>query len=298
MAHDPLVIEAVNRRAAATGRRAAELQRHLAVHRFNTVQALAGQLAARTPVAATGKWLDAARKSLQMCERQLAAGDATPAAINAQRATRSLRLIERAYWDATVQGLASPVTSPAAVDFNTLAYHWRLIDRLRTASFGPNRLYGGDFEDIGAMQQAGWRYIQQAPPTVRTAVDLVPTAAHGGRLGLRLNVEAADPKKPPVAIEQPPVLFVSPAVQVDAGQIVCVHGWVRVPKEIAGSADGLMVVDSLSGESLADRIGKTPDWRRFALYRAAPRSGAMYVTFALSGLGEVWLDDVEIQVLQ
>ena len=63
-------------------------------------------------------------------------------------------------------------------------------------------------------------------------------------------------------------------------------------------ADGLMVVDSLSGESLADRIGRTPDWRQFALYRAAPRSGALYVTFALSGLGEAWLDDVEIQVLQ
>lgn len=298
VAHDPLVIEAVNRRAATKGRRAAELQRHLAVHQLNTVQAIAGQLAARTPVAAAGSWFDAARKSLQLCDTQLASGDAANAALNAQRAARSLRLIERAYWDATVRGLASPVTSPAAVSFETLVNHWRLIDRLRATPIGPNRLYGGDFEDIGVMQQAGWRFIQQAAPTVRTAVDLVPEAAHSGRLGLRLGVAAADPQKPPAAIEQPPVLFVSPAVQVEAGQLVCIHGWVRVPKAITGSADGLMVVDSLSGESLADRIGRTPGWRQFALYRAAPRSGVMYVTFALSGLGEAWLDDVEIQVLQ
>ncbi len=86
-------------------------------------------------------------------------------------------------------------------------------------------------------------------------------------------------------------------MQVEAGQIVCIHGWVQVPAAITGSTDGLLVVDSLSGECLADRIGQTKGWRQFALYRVAPRSGPMCVTFALSGMGEAWLDDVEIQVI-
>jgi hypothetical protein len=59
-----------------------------------------------------------------------------------------------------------------------------------------------------------------------------------------------------------------------------------------------MVFDSFSGETLADRIGQTADWREFALYRAATQSGPMNVTFALSGLGEAWIDDVAIQVLE
>ena len=59
-----------------------------------------------------------------------------------------------------------------------------------------------------------------------------------------------------------------------------------------------MVVDSFAGEALADRIGQTNGWRQFALYRVAPQSGPMCVTFALSGLGEAWLDDVAIQVVE
>ena len=149
LAHDPLIIDAVNRRAAQIGRRAAELQRNLAVHKLITVQAIAGRLAPRTPIRALAAWFDSAQKSLQQCDAQLASGDAAGAALSAQRAARPLRLIERAYWDAAVHGLASPVTSPAAVSFDTLPSHWRLMDRLRATPLGPNRLEAGDFEDIG-----------------------------------------------------------------------------------------------------------------------------------------------------
>jgi hypothetical protein len=293
LAHDPLIVDAVNRRAAQIGRRAAELQRNLAVHKLNTVQAIAGQLASRTPIRGSARLFDKSREFLQLCDGQLASGDAAGAALNAQRATRPLRMIERAYWDAAVKELASPVTSPAAVSFDTLPCHWRLIDRLRARPLGPNRLEGGDFEDVGTMYRAGWRYILHAAPAVQAAVE----AAHSGRRGLRLAIAPLDPKNPPAVIESPPILFVSPAVQVEAGQIVYIHGWVQVPAPITGSTDGLLVVDSLSGECLADRIGPTKGWRQFALYRVAPRSGPMCVTFALSGMGEAWLDDVEIQVI-
>ena len=84
---------------------------------------------------------------------------------------------------------------------------------------------------------------------------------------------------------------------VEAGQIVCIHGWVNVPSPITGSVDGLMIFDSLGGEALADRVGRTAGWKEFALYRIAPQSAAMNVTFALTGLGEVWIDDVAVHVL-
>ena len=119
-----------------------------------------------------------------------------------------------------------------------------------------------------------------------------------GAVGLRLAVVAVDPKNPPAVVETPPVLFTSPSVQVEAGQIVCIYGWVQVPAPITGSADGLLIVDSLAGEALADRIGQTDGWRQFALYRVAPQSGPMCVTFALSGMGEARLDDVAIQVVE
>jgi hypothetical protein len=70
-----------------------------------------------------------------------------------------------------------------------------------------------------------------------------------------------------------------------------------VSSPITGSVDGLMIYDSLGGEALAERIGKTVGWKQFALYRVAPQTGVMNVTFALSGLGEAWIDDVAVQIL-
>jgi hypothetical protein len=245
-------------------------------------------------------WFDTAQKDLRMCDGQLAAGDWAGAILYAERACRSLRLIERAHWDGAVQPglLAAPVTSPAALCFDTLPCHWRFADRLATCRLGPNRIDGGDFEDWDTMMRAGWRPILHSTPTVQTAVDPAPQARRSGRFGVRLAVMPIKPDDPPAVIESPPILFTSPSVQVEAGQIVCIHGWVQVPTEITASTDGLLVVDSFSGEALADRIGKTKGWRQFALYRIAPQSGPMCVTFALSGIGEAWLDDVAIQVLE
>jgi len=306
LAHDPSIVGAVYGRTWDAGRRAAELHRHLAVAQFDGLQSVMQQIAARTPAPETARWIDAARKSLQACDRALASGKADDAAREARRAARSLRLVERTYWDAahrTADGraLGSPVTSPAAVVFATLPQHWRLVDRLQSGRFSHNQVAGGDFEDADAMVRAGWRYYPQSPtnpPTVAPSVDLAPEAARSGRLGLRLSAVPIDPRRPPAVVESPPILFTSPTISLEAGQIACIRGWVQVPGAITGSADGLLIVDSLAGEALAERIGRTDGWQEFLLFRAAPRAGPMCGTFALSGLGEARLDDVSIQVFQ
>ena len=107
------------------------------------------------------------------------------------------------------------------------------------------------------MVRYGWRHFQHATPGIQTAADLVPEAAHGGRLGLRLTARADNPENPPAMIEMPPIWVTSPAVPVQAGQIVRIHGWVNVPTAIIGSVDGLLVVESLTGEEMALRLDKT-----------------------------------------
>jgi len=98
-------------------------------------------------------------------------------------------------------------------------------------------------------------------------------------------------------VEAPPVWMTSPPVAVEAGQLIQISGWVHITKPITGSVDGLMVFDSISGEDLGERIGQTDGWQWFNLYRVAPRSGQVTVTFALTGLGEARVDDVMVQTL-
>ncbi|HEY1784125.1 MAG TPA: hypothetical protein VGG30_01205, partial [Pirellulales bacterium] len=121
---------------------------------------------------------------------------------------------------------------------------------------------------------------------------------HGGNAALRLEVAATNPEEPPVQVETAPMWLVSAPMQVEAGRVMLIHGWVKIPKRIVGSVDGLLILDSISGEPLAERILQTKDWQEFSLYRAVPRSGPMTVTFALSGLGEAFLDDVTVEVIQ
>ncbi len=106
-----------------------------------------------------------------------------------------------------------------------------------------------------------------------------------------------NPQTPPIWIESPPIWITTPPLAVSAGQILLIHGWIHVPQPIAASVDGLLIVDSLGGEALAQRVRTTSGWQEFGLYRVAPRSGSMTVTFALSGLGEAWIDSVTIQPL-
>ena len=195
-------------------------------------------------------------------------------------------------------GRDSPVAIPGTSSFAALPWHWALIDRISTLRPGANRLPGGDFEDLGLMKNCGWQHFQHMMPGIQSAADLVPEAAHNGRMGLRLTARSENPAALPAVIEMPPLWITSPAVPLEAGRIVRVHGWVNIPSAIIGSVDGLMVIDSLTGEEMALRLDKTAGWREFSMLRIVPQTGPMAVTFALTGLGEVQLDDMTIEVLE
>lgn len=103
---------------------------------------------------------------------------------------------------------------------------------------------------------------------------------------------------PPSAIDRAPVWITSSPVPVRQGQIARVHGWVFVPTPLTGTQEGLLVFDSIAGPELGERIAATHGWREFSLYRAVPQNGELTITFALTGVGEVWIDDVGVQLLE
>ncbi len=299
LAQDPAIIEAVARRATASGRQTAELERYLAVQKFDTAVRVLGQIGGRMPPQMKpAQDLDTARQNLKSCDAWLATGDYSMASAYARRAMMPLRKLERAAWETAMKDRDSPVAIPGTSSFPALPWHWALVDRIAAMHPGANRLPGGDFENIGLMVRNGWRHFQHVMPGIQSAADLVPEAAHGGRMGLRLTARADDPANPPAVIEMPPLWVTSPAVPVEAGQIVRIHGWINVPTAIIGSVDGLMVVDSLTGEEMALRLDKTNGWREFTMLRIVPQTGPLTLTLAMTGLGEVRLDDLTIEVLE
>jgi hypothetical protein len=98
-------------------------------------------------------------------------------------------------------------------------------------------------------------------------------------------------------VETAPIWIRSAPVDAAAGDVLRIHGWAQVPGPITGSVDGLLIIDSIAGPAMAERIGPTGGWREFTLYRVATQPGQLTLTFALTGLGVARLDDITIERL-
>ncbi len=298
MAGEPLVISEMKSRVERIGRRASQVRRQLAAAKLQGVERIDAQLSSRVEGPASTAWLGAAKRGLQSSDASLASADYADAYRHAGRAMRPLRLLERWHWEAATKRLPSPVSNPAAVSFATLPACWSLIERIGAAPPGANLLPGGDFENLDMLLRSGWRHFQRAPEGFRAEAELAATTARPGRYALRLAASRVEPGDYEVLAESPPSWMISPAVPVTPGAVVRIHGWVRVPKPLTGSVDGLMIVDSLAGEPLAERVHETKGWQPFTLYRAVADAQEVSVTFALTGFGEAWIDDVTIEPLQ
>jgi len=306
LTQDPMVKANLTRRVALVRQRAVELRRELAAMHLARVEEVQSRLAAKghTPPEAQA-WLEAARANLQQARAPATSSNEQYLFSFARRCDQSLRQIERGSWELSLQPVAAPLSTALGTNFDTLPEYWEFIASAGTAPRGPNLLPAADFEDLQAALGSGWRYfqhpqpkdLQHPQPGLTTTVTSTTEVVHGGKSALRLEVVATDPAQPPVQVETAPMWLVSAPVQVEAGGVMLIHGWVNIPKRIVGSVDGLLILDSISGEPLAERILQTKDWQEFSLYRAVPRSGTMTVTFALSGLGEAFLDDVTVQTV-
>lgn len=299
VAQDPAVVAKMTTLTGRVGPRLTELQYQLTASKLDAVQRITGELGHRvsTPRSA-GDWLSAAKAQLENSQKLFSERQFDAAYLSAQRSMRALRLLERAYWDGVVGKFTSPVVSPATVSFATLPWQGRMSERIANSHPGANLVAGGDFEDLQRTLNCGWQHFQHRSDGIVSVAEVVPAAAHSGTLGLRLSAQAANAKAPPALVETPPLWVISPPVHVQAGDLVNIQGWVQIRAPLTGTVDGLMIFDSLAGDALAERIGRTAGWRQFSLYRLATHPGTFQVTIALSGLGEALIDDVSVNVLE
>jgi hypothetical protein len=299
LCQDDLALAELTRRLASVQSRAAELQRQAAGQKFMQVGELDRQLQARgKTVRAANDWLADAREHLGLADQRLGSGSVSEAYLEAQRAMRPLRMLERKHWEAAVAELAGPVVHPLAVSASGLAEYYRSSELISQLQTGTNLLPGGDFENFDRTLGAGWKHFRHPHEGLASTADLSPIDPRRGRYALRMSVKATDEKLPQAIVETAPIWVTSARVQVQAGQYVRISGWVNVPIPVIGSVDGLMIFDSLGGQPLALRYGQTGDWQPFSLVRVAPQSGPLWVTFAMTGLGEASIDDIRIEPLE
>src|SRR5262249_702136 len=196
---------------------------------------------------------------LAQCEKRLTqveelwdAHKYSEAYLEAHRAVRPLRLLQRACWDEAIKDLTptglvvtrgappdgadtlprkptphtmqSPsittaVSSPYAVSFYTLPRHWAFMEQIRAAKPGENVLPGGDFEAPPGDWPSAWlpQAVTLPSDDVELSAERVTEDAQEGRQCLRLRIKPKDPLHAPAALERTFLAVHTPAVRLTPG---------------------------------------------------------------------------------
>ncbi|MCC7085942.1 MAG: hypothetical protein IT427_13145 [Pirellulales bacterium] len=295
---DPIAVKSMTERVKALTPRAVVLQRELAMAMLADTEQVQSRMAANSQLPPAAVTFNAARTALAASDQWRAAKNWENAYFAARNAAVAPARWRREVWNRATSELSSPIASPLATCFATLPDQLNFAALLASAVGGENLLVGGEFEDLQVMLTAGWRNFEHPQPQLTTSVELSPLAPSSGRFCLRLQALPEKADAPPALVESPPLWVTSAPVQLEAGDVVCIRGQARVPTKISGSVDGLMIIDSLGGDALAERIDDTKEWREFVLYRAATQHGPLAVTFALTGIGEAAIDNVSIRLIR
>lgn len=311
----------LSERAPAFGERLATLAVSLARKRLDlyeqTVYALRyveehGYFPKSAPHApALGEVVQRVGDQIDAAEIYLKRGDFSQAYLVSERATREIRNIERRFWsEATRNELTRPVT-PLSASFYDMPAYLELYDKLLSGKLranDDNLIRGGDMEHAQSLADNGWTLQSRQTNVLRGRASSYSYVANqdpsgGGRKEsssvLKLVVEPIDD----VAAQRIPQQIEGNIVEVETefpskvGQLICVQGWIRIPKDLTNSVDGFEIYDNQGGRALALRFQKATEWKRFAFYRHSTSDGPMRVRFAISGVGEVWLDDVAAYVV-
>ena len=293
LTQDPLAINHLSRTLRESRASAASLQHQQTVAKLLATTAIIEQLAAQGQTFNDApRILQDAGSYAQQSEQLLQSGDFANTWKLTRTAQQQLRTLRHTVWKQAVVSLPSPMSNPLCSSFGLLPLHTEFSRR--PMNWSVNMLPGGDFEDLQHLLRSGWRQQRSASPDTLVSVDLLTSEPHSGRSALCAQVRATQPEQ---RFEEPwPVVLTSAPVAVRANRLYRIAGWAKVPHYIKGSQDGLLIYDSMTGRNLAERITSTRGWQAFTLYRMSPREGPLTVTFAMTGSGEVWLDDITISI--
>ncbi len=295
LTQDPLVISHMNRIIYRIRNRAAELEYQIASWQWKDLQQQSG-IDQKTMHLVSAD-LAEAESSLQTCGQLLKSQDAAAIYRFARQSQSALARVRSMIWHRRMAEYGTPLAHPSGAAFalsQTLAAN---DIPLSDDDWGANLLPCGDCEQLPQMVSAGWRQHRTPTADLTTYIALSPHRPHSGNHCLRLRAESQT-KETDVQIAESPAIWVHTApITVRPGQIVRISGWIRIDQPLPATPDGCLISDSISGPELGLRFYETDGWQPFQMLRSIAQHDHLTVTITLSGLGEVYLDDLQVRTL-
>ncbi|MEC9007728.1 MAG: hypothetical protein VX877_00625, partial [Planctomycetota bacterium] len=299
---NPALVSQLRRQVATISGRAARMALQLAQARFDRVRNIDRRLVELGhPQPDAPRLVARAASYLSQAAAALDQGEANTSRLYSDATLQTLRILQRAHWEQAIRESASPVASTLSRCFQTLPQHWELVAAVRSAGAASDpRLVGGDFENLEEMVRAGWSSHREAIAGMTMVADVYPgSRGRNGEAGscLRLSAQTDLRTAVPSRLPRHTVIVDSPLVPVKSGELVRISGRIRLVSARPGSLDGGVLEDTLGGPDARLHCRRPGGWRRFELLRKAQRDTDVQLRVALEGMGELRVDDLQIEVL-
>ncbi len=249
----------------------------------------------------------------------------------ARRASRPLRILMRGHWanardameraNTPAQDLANEnliklnrvkkvgpplglqgVSSPPLASFNMLPQHYRWVEWMKSANFGPNLIPSGSFDEPELMGEIGWNNVGYQVDGRDFVYEFI--AADNNVPGKMIKIttktkSGVDIDTLPPFVDYPIAALRSPPVKVSEGQFLRISVFARRNKPTVEGIGGVIVRDSIGGEALQYVSNEAmPKRTRIVLFRRVPADGEMTVTLGLAGADNVFFDNLEVQTVE
>jgi hypothetical protein len=288
------ILDELRLKVSAIAEDSAKTSIQLAQAKLNRIQTVEQQLA--VPDNRTTSTFNRVYQILSAASVSVESTDYHSARRQAQQAMRLLRRLQHTRWKAATEPLSSPTSSPHAVSYQTLPDHYAMLEHIRSTQ--PTRVaqllpaVSGNEPD--SLENSGWRRFTGKSDTIRKEAQFTKG---NRRYSLNMVASPIDRKQTPEVITEPPIRVTSPILQLTQGETVSVTGRVRIPTTISGNVNGAMLFDSIGGPAGSLRWRRqTNGWVPFDILREAETDTPFYLTFLLSGLGQMQVSDLEVVV--
>jgi hypothetical protein len=210
----------------------------------------------------------------------------TRALTSADQSVMLSQRVIRASWEEAIQQFTSFQSSPLVASPLSLPLHWDLHRVLAGREWQWLSIPGTPFSSWESMQQVGWKVDQRLQNIITTYAGTEP-AGPQKQSALVLASSAASQQPVPSGYAGAAMRVSSARIIAPVGSLVHIQGSVQIESPANEPQSGLLISDSLGGESLGQLISSADpskdSWRKFGLFRFVTNPDGFQVYFETRG---------------
>ena len=194
--------------------------------------------------------------------------------------------VVRSSWDEATSQFGAFQSTPLLASPLSLPIHWEFIRLLAGRNAQNIPVPGVPFRDTAQLYESQWQIDRRLIENVQSDC-FVGTNGPDGLPALVITARSMQGQTISSGYGGAVMRVSSPPISAPAGAMIHVEGLVRIQSPAGETQSGLLVSDSLGGESLGQLISSTDtsqyEWRRFDLIRFVTEERAMRIHFETRG---------------